>query len=67
MALVWNYSRHNLHNRFLSHPSMAITFAATFNTGQPRHKGGRDACWRKILRNLAAIDWHLFTDHQCQK
>ncbi len=33
----------------------------------------RESDWRpdirrkKILRNLAAIDWHLFTDHQCQK
>jgi hypothetical protein len=30
-------------------------------------KGEKDGCWRKILRNLAAIDWHLFIDHQCQK
>jgi hypothetical protein len=37
------------------------------NLRRESRQGRHDICWRKILRNLAAIDWHLFTDHQCQK
>src|SRR5205814_9312640 len=46
MALVWAYRWHNVHNRFLSHPSIAIHIRGDFNMGQ--HKADIAAAFEKI-------------------